>query len=55
MRVIVYVQKLDEDTSRYYVDNAFSAAVGVTQSLQFVTDGWGTGNEGVKPGEDITF
>ena len=55
MRVIVYVQKLDEDTSRYYVDNAFSAAVGVNQSLQFVTDGWGTGNEGVKPGEDITF
>ena len=55
MRVMVYVQKLDEDTSRYYVDNAFSAAVGVTQSLQFVTDGWGTGNEGVKPGEDITF
>lgn len=51
LKIVVYVQKR-EDAS-FYVDNAASAAVGQTKTLAVKSGNWGSGNEGIAPGDDI--
>ena len=51
LKIVVYVQKRDGNV--YYVDNAASAAVGQIKMLAVKSGNWGSGNEGVTPGDDI--
>lgn len=51
LKIVVYVQK--HDGSTYYIDNAASAAVGETKMLAVKSGNWGSGNEGITPGDDI--
>lgn len=53
MRVVVYVQKKVSDS--FVVDNAASAKVGVVKHLSVKSGNWGSGNEGVVPGDDINL
>ena len=52
MRIVVYIQRQD---GKYYVDNTASASVGKDRSLALTSGNWGSGNEGIVPGDDITF
>lgn len=51
LKIVVYVQK--RENGSFYVDNAASAAVGKTKMLAVKSGNWGSGNEGVAPGDDI--
>lgn len=53
MRVVVYVQKKVSDS--FVVDNAASAKVGVVKHLSVKSGNWGSGNEGIVPGDDINL
>lgn len=53
MRVVVYVQK--KDSGSFVVDNAASAKVGLVKHLSVKSGNWGSGNEGVVPGDDINL
>ena len=53
MRVVVYVQK--KDSGSFVVDNAASAKVGLVKQLSVKSGNWGSGNEGVVPGDDINL
>lgn len=53
MRVVVYVQK--KDSGSFVVDNAASAKVGVVKHLSVKSGNWGSGNEGIVPGDDINL
>ena len=55
VRVVVYIQRRDTSMNSYYVDNSASAAVGKKKHLSVVSDSWSDGNEGIVPGDDITF
>lgn len=51
LKIVVYVQK--RENGSFYVDNAASAAVGATKMLAVKSGNWGSGNEGIAPGDDI--
>lgn len=53
LRVVVYVQK--KDSGSFVIDNAASAKVGVVKHLSVKSGNWGSGNEGVVPGDDINL
>lgn len=52
MRIVVFIQRKD---GRYYVDNTASASVGKYRPLATSSGNWGSGNEGIVPGDDITI
>lgn len=52
MRIVVFIQRKD---GKYYVDNTASASVGKDRPLALISGNWGSGNEGIIPGDDITF
>ena len=55
VRVLVYIQKLDNTTSSYYVDNTATERLGKTKTLDVVSGAWSDDNEGIVPGDDITL
>lgn len=50
LKIVVYVQRKDLS---YYVDNTTSAKLGATKMLAVKSGNWGSGNEGIVPGDDI--
>lgn len=53
VRIVVYIEKLDETLNTYYVDNVDSAALGAEKALAIDSDISGGDTEGITPGDDI--